>query len=223
MPVARFKDLCIDVADTAVVANFWARALGQQVVVDEDGDVSLHGPRFMPIRLSQVPEPKDAKNRVHLDLEVDDVTLLEALGATVVSASDEWFVLQDPEGNELCASPGESSPVPARAFALCVDCERPVELAAWWQRIVGGQPVPAPDGTPRWLLGAAGLGDLVWKFIPVPETRSVKNRVHWDVTADDVQVLIDAGATVIRQPGDDDPRTVLADPEGNEFCVVHPH
>ena len=219
VPIARIKDLCIDVADPALVANFWARALGLQVEALPDGGVSIGGPTSLRIWLNRVPEPKTAKNRVHLDLEVDDLGLLEALGATVVSASDEWAVLRDPEGNELCASPGESPTAPALVFALCVDCDRPVELAAWWQRIVGGQLVPAPDGTPRWMLGAAGLGDLAWKFIPVPEARSVKNRVHWDVTVADVGSLVDAGATVLRPADDEIGWTVMADPEGNEFCA----
>jgi hypothetical protein len=222
VPIARFKDLCFDVTDPAVVANFWARALGQQIELHDDGDASVHGPRFPRIWLNRVPEPKVVKNRVHLDLEVEDVSLLEALGATVVSATGDWTVLADPEGNELCASPEETSPVIARAFALCVDCERPVELAAWWQKVLGGQLVPAPDGTPRWLLGAAGLGDLAWKFIPVPEARSVKNRLHWDVTAESVRALLDVGATLLRASDDEISWSVLADPEGNEFCAFTP-
>ena len=45
---------------------------------------------------------------------------------------------------------------------------------------------------------------------------TVKNRIHWDVQTDDVQLLVDAGATVIGHQ----PRwTVMADPEGNEFCL----
>lgn len=222
MPLARFKDICFDVTDAALVANFWARALGQQIEVQDDGDASVAGPAFVRIWLNQVPEPKTVKNRVHLDMEVDDVGMLEALGARVLTSSDDWAVLQDPEGNELCASPDDPSPAIARPFAICVDCERPLELAAWWQSVIGGQLVPSSDGTPRWLLGGAGLGDLVWKFVPVPEPRSVKNRVHWDVTAPALQPLLDAGATLVREQDDEISWTILADPEGNEFCVFLP-
>ena len=57
-----------------------------------------------------VPEPKTAKNRLHLDLETDDraaeVARLVELGATHVADHDEWgiswSVLTDPEGNEFC-------------------------------------------------------------------------------------------------------------------------
>ena len=52
-------------------------------------------------------------------------------------------------------------------------------------------------------------------FDPVPEPKTVKNRMHWDVYGD-VAELVGRGATVL----DEQPRwTVLADPEGNEFCV----
>ena len=52
--------------------------------------------------------------------------------------------------------------------------------------------------------------------MPVPEPKTVKNRVHWDVLTPSVAALVEAGATVLsEQPG----WTVLADPEGNEFCA----
>jgi hypothetical protein len=56
-------------------------------------------------------------------------------------------------------------------------------------------------------------------FNKVPEPKTVKNRVHWDVTVSEVQPLVDAGARVLRPPGDDRRWHVLADPEGNEFCA----
>lgn len=61
--------------------------------------------------LQRVPEPKAGKNRMHLDLNVDDVdetmARLIALGATrrsdeILYYEHRWFVLADPEGNEFC-------------------------------------------------------------------------------------------------------------------------
>ncbi|MCA1844386.1 MAG: hypothetical protein LC792_14590, partial [Actinobacteria bacterium] len=62
-------------------------------------------------------------------------------------------------------------------------------------------------------------------FVPVPEPKTVKNRVHWDVKGS-VAALLEAGARMIR-PATEDPEPdrawdVLADPEGNEFCVFAP-
>jgi hypothetical protein len=136
--------MVIDCADPARLAGFWAEALGYQVqdppegfdswpayltslgvpesewnsasaVVDPDGA----GPR---IYLQRVPEPKAAKNRLHLDLNVagghevpigqrkdklaDTVERLRKLGASLVEEREQrgefWVVMRDPEGNEFC-------------------------------------------------------------------------------------------------------------------------
>jgi hypothetical protein len=52
----------------------------------------------------------------------------------------------------------------------------------------------------------------------VPEPKSGPNSVHWDV-AGDVAALSAAGATMLREPDGDVSWHVMADPEGNEFCV----
>jgi hypothetical protein len=56
-------------------------------------------------------------------------------------------------------------------------------------------------------------------FADVPEPKTVKNRIHWDVTVPDMAPLVAAGATVLRKPDDEVRWYVLADPEGNEFCA----
>ena len=110
----------------------------------------------------------------------------------------------------------------AKAFAICVDSDRPVETGAWWQARLGGTIGPGSDGRPRWLHGAAGLGEVVLKFVPVDDERVVKNRCHWDVTTDRVDELVEAGASVVRPQDDEIAWTVLRDPDGNEFCAFAP-
>ncbi len=56
-------------------------------------------------------------------------------------------------------------------------------------------------------------------FAPVPEPKTVKNRIHLDVTTADVDALVAAGATVLRAKDDQIGWTVMADPDGNEFCA----
>jgi Glyoxalase-like domain len=56
-------------------------------------------------------------------------------------------------------------------------------------------------------------------FAAVPEPKTAKNRIHWDVTVPSVAPLVEAGASVLREPGGDIRWHVLADPEGNEFCA----
>ena len=74
----------------------------------------------------------------------------------------------------------------------------------------------ANDGKPFWWVGdvpAMPFESIV--FDPVPEPKTVKNRIHWDLYGD-VGELLAHGATHLW----DRPNwTVLADPEGNEFCV----
>jgi hypothetical protein len=64
-------------------------------------------------------------------------------------------------------------------------------------------------------------------FLKVPEAKAVKNRLHIDLRPDDQQAeverLLALGARRVEVGQSDDPRTtweVLADPEGNEFCVL---
>jgi hypothetical protein len=56
-------------------------------------------------------------------------------------------------------------------------------------------------------------------FDSVPEPKTAKNRIHWDVTAPALRPLIDAGATVLASPSEGARWHVLADPEGGEFCA----
>ena len=113
--IARFRDVCLDANDPALVGRFWAAVLGREADVDADGDVRLRraadgGPG---IWVNRVPEPKTVKDRLHLDVTLEpgqEVTDLLRLGATVVTEPGDvaWWVLADPEGNEFCAFLPES-------------------------------------------------------------------------------------------------------------------
>ncbi|GAA3514851.1 VOC family protein [Actinocatenispora rupis] len=100
----RINGIVIDANDLESLAAFWSRLLGLAVTRREPDWVSL-GPY---LALQRVPEPKTAKNRVHLDVVADDFTAATAqaaaLGAVPVGAvaEDLWQVWQDPEGNEFC-------------------------------------------------------------------------------------------------------------------------
>jgi hypothetical protein len=63
-------------------------------------------------------------------------------------------------------------------------------------------------------------GPLIW-IVPVPEAKTVKNRMHIDVFGA-VEQIVALGARVVLPRGDDRDWNVLADPEGNEFCVFDP-
>jgi hypothetical protein len=220
MTLARWKDLCIDAARPAEVGSFWSDALRLHGTTMEDGDFVLRGVRpEQTVWINAVPEPKTVKNRVHLDLVTRSSDPLVADGGRileeVVEGDEKWTVLADPDGAELCIFDAAQG-VPS---GLVVDSVDPVALAVWWADVLHAEIFPATDGAPRWLAGVPGLPFDVWKFVPVPEPKTVKNRVHWDLVSTNVDALVSRGARVLRVPDDEVDWHLLADPEGNEFCV----
>jgi hypothetical protein len=109
---------------------------------------------------------------------------------------------------------------------LCMDTGDHQAQADWWCAALGyvrrepasGEPRPPED--PVLIVDPEGNGPMIW-VIPVPEGKVVKNRMHIDVFGgrDD---LLAAGATLVRAKDDDIGWDVMADPEGNEFCVFEP-
>ena len=218
--MATFKDLCLDTNDPRLVAPFWAPALGLSLEYQEAGDAVLRGPvPEQALWINTVPEPKTVKNRVHLDLHTVSIEALEALGATIAPVQDDddpWTVMLDPEGNELCGFVRDADKVPTyTVYEMAVDCADPDAIGGWWADVFGVE-LKQQEGKPwRWLEGVPGMPFDAWVFGPVPEPKTVKNRVHWDLYGD-VADFEARGATRLW----DMPRwTVLADPEGNEFCV----
>jgi len=111
---SRIAAIAIDALDPRRIADFWAAALGWQVV-EEDAEIISIAPadaRWPTIDVARVPERKGVKNRLHLDLRADgstareEVARLVALGARPVDVGQppdaSWTVLADPEGNEFC-------------------------------------------------------------------------------------------------------------------------
>ncbi|TCC42160.1 VOC family protein [Kribbella speibonae] len=223
MSVARFKDLCVDVASPSGMAAFWGQAIGLTVPADNPNVLVGDLPE-KTIWMCKVPEPKTVKNRVHLDVITGAVADLERSGATVLSPEtpdQQWTVLTDPEGGEFCGFVRETVPA-YRLMELIVDSADPEAQARWWANVVGGD-FSSREGRPyHWLENVPGLPFRYWVFNPVPEPKTVKNRVHWDVTAPALQPVLDAGATLLRPKDDEIGWNVCADPEGNEFCVFLP-
>jgi hypothetical protein len=220
MPIARFKDLCLDAGDPARLGVFWAAVLDRTWAANDDGDGLLTGPTPQrTIWINRVPEAKTVKQRVHLDIYAADLADLEALGATIVEprhGTRTWTVMADPEGGEFCAFLRADIPA-KRLHGLVVDSADPREQARWWAGVYGVG-VTDNDGWST-LEGVPGMPILTMDFVPVPEPKTLKNRIHWDVTIPVVAPLIEAAATVLREPGGDIYWHLLADPEGNEFCA----
>ena len=219
-PLAAYKDLCIDAVDADRLSRFWAVALGLRPERLGDGDVRLVGdtPEHT-VWVNTVPEPVTVKQRVHLDVRRDVAELVAAGGEVVDAESFRWTVMRDPEGGELCAFQPQDGRPPG-PYELGVDTDRDVlAIAGWWGRVLGCVPQRDSDGDVAYLEGIPGCPFESIVFAPVPEAKTVKNRIHLDLWAPDVGALVAAGAVVVREPGDEVRWHVLADPDGNEFCA----
>lgn len=106
-------EVVIDCHDPAGLAGFWSHVLGGPPRVRSESWATVHDPRpgGLLVGFQRVPEPKTAKNRVHLDIWSDDIPAdsdrLVAAGATksggiVYDETGAFQVLLDPEGNEFC-------------------------------------------------------------------------------------------------------------------------
>ena len=111
---------------------------------------------------------------------------------------------------------------------LDVDCADPYALAGFWADVLGyaRDPDDKPGDPEAALLPPDGVGPVLL-FLAVPEPKTVKNRLHVDLQPTDrtrdaeVDRLLGLGATLVddRRRADGTGWAVLADPEGNEFCV----
>ncbi|MBT2532685.1 VOC family protein [Arthrobacter sp. ISL-48] len=113
----RIQAFSMDSTDPKVPADFWEKALGWRRTYEVEDEIVLEPPAGSPqdgvspdLLFLKVPERKEVKNRLHLDLRPEDqaveVQRLEALGATRVSVGQgedvTWVVMADPDGNEFC-------------------------------------------------------------------------------------------------------------------------
>jgi predicted enzyme related to lactoylglutathione lyase len=105
-----------------------------------------------------------------------------------------------------------------------LDCADPDALAGFWAAALGFE--RHGSGGPYVSLRRPGTGQPELLLQQVPEAKRGKNRMHPDLRVADSEAevarLRELGATVLRGPLDDDGHwtTVMADPEGNEFCVI---
>ena len=112
--------------------------------------------------------------------------------------------------------------MPSRWEQVVVHAEDPARLARWWAEALGLAIVrEAPDEV-EVRRGPDGMPGLL--FVPVPDGRRGKSRLHLDLRPDDqeseVERLVDMGARLVGTGPGAAGWVMLADPEGNEFCVL---
>ena len=105
---------------------------------------------------------------------------------------------------------------------ICIDAADPTALGTWWSQALGWPQDVDEEGDVR-LTAPPGSGPN-WMFLRVGDRRNVKNRIHFDFVPDDqrteVERLLKMGARRVDIGQGEQSWVVLADPEGNEFCVL---
>jgi predicted enzyme related to lactoylglutathione lyase len=238
---ARLISLCIDANDPSLLARFWAAALRWNVdaeATDEVGLVPTDETSF-GILFEPVPERKSSQNRVHLDLttaSIDDqhetvATLLE-LGARHVdigqSPDEDHVVLADPEGNEFCIlAPGNNF------LASCprlgsINCDGTRAVGHFWSKALGW-PLVWDENEETAIQAPGRSGPMITWSGPPLMPKLAKNRLHLDIAPPaggsqqaEVERLVALGATRIDIGQGDVSWVVMADPDGNEFCILTP-
>jgi Glyoxalase-like domain len=147
-----------------------------------------------------------------------------------------WTVLADPEGNEFCVlDPRPIYRDTGPVAAVVADCADPAAVAGFWALASGWTPASSTASSTtgstasgRSLRAPDGQGPFL-ELLPSADPKTVKNRIHLDVAPDQdedqaaaVLALTKAGAVRLDIGQGNVPWTVLADPEGSEFCVLSP-
>lgn len=229
--------------DEAAVGRFWAEALGWGLSSEGPGvanvepiGITLPDPTVLGVDVVAVPDPETVRYRAHLDLattsaahQVELVARLKELGATPADIGQgdvPWTVLADPEGNVFCVL--EPRPIyrdTGPIAAVVVDCADPRAMARFWADATDWTLLEVSDDQAR-LRSAAGVGPHL-EFLRTPDAHTKRHRVHLDVApyrsddlAAEVARLRAMGATDADVGQGDVPWKCLADPEGNEFCVL---
>jgi catechol 2,3-dioxygenase-like lactoylglutathione lyase family enzyme len=241
----RAVHIVIDAADPSRLAAFWAAALGWEVAADEPDEAFVApagfgypSPGALPLVFVPVGDVKTARNRVHLDLattsdehqaaEVERLLALGAIRADIGQGKVPWEVLADPEGNEFCVLEPREVYLDARPIAaVVIDSADPVANARFWA-IAAGWELHESDQDFASLRVAGGIGPYI-ELLRNPDAKTMKNRIHVDVappsggdTQAEARRLRAAGAVSADVGQGGQTWIVLADPEGNEFCVLSP-
>jgi predicted enzyme related to lactoylglutathione lyase len=232
--------VCVDASDPSGLARFWAGVLGWEMAGDLQDGIALlpsddtgFGMRFLPTR-----EQKTGLNVMHFhltstSLEDQQQTVARSLGLGArhidvgQRPEDGHVVLADPEGNEFCIiEPGNNFLADCGFFGELA-CDGSQEVGYFWSAALGWPLVWDQDQETA-IRSPHGGPKISWGGPPLMP-KAGKNRLHFDLAppADgdqqaEVDRLISLGATRIDIGQGEVSWVVMADPDGNEFCVLTP-
>jgi predicted enzyme related to lactoylglutathione lyase len=238
---SRIVELSFDANEPLLLARFWAEALRWEIEDDTQDEITLLATddTGFNIVFAPVPEKKEMQSRIHFDLTTssledqnESVEHLIAIGGSHLDIGqgpeDLHVVLADPEGNEFCVIEPQNNFLAGCPRLGSVTCDGTREVGYFWSAVLDWPlvwdqdeetAIRAPDGTgPKITWGGPPL-------LPKPP----KNRLHFDIAPfagtdqqAEVERLISLGATRVDLGQGDVPWVVMADRDGNEFCVLTP-
>ncbi|MET7378557.1 VOC family protein [Streptomyces sp. NPDC005526] len=242
---SRLFALCFDASRPLGLAQFWSGVLGWETVDDPYDGVTLlpSDDTGFRIRFAPTREPKAGPNRMHFDLtstslEDQQQTVARALrlGARHIDIGQRpeegHMVLADPEGNEFCVIEPGNDFLADCGFIGALACDGSQEVGYFWSEALGWPLVWDQDQETA-IRSPHGGPKITWGGPPVaPKTN--RNRLHFDLVPPvpgerraEIERLLSLGATRIDTVQEDTgqdtaDRVAMADPDGNEFCLLRP-
>ncbi|MFG2603274.1 VOC family protein [Streptomyces sp. NPDC048514] len=222
------------------LAEFWSGVLGWETADDPRDGVAVLPGDDTGFRIGFVPsrERKAGQNRMHFDLtstslEDQQRTVARALelGARHIdvgqSPQDAHVVLADPEGNEFCVIEPGNGFLADCGFIGALSCDGSQEVGYFWSEALGWPLVWDQDQETA-IRSPHGGPKITWGGPPLMP-RTGGNRLHFDIAPPahgdlraEVGHLLSLGAVRVESGTSEDDRVAMADPDGNEFCVLTP-
>jgi hypothetical protein len=232
--------LTLDANDPEVLGRFWGGVLGREVVPAVSGGRSLvpHGDTEFRIHFQPSTEPRRGPNQMHFDLNSDSDEAQAAMVERVLELGGRHLdigqgpdvphvVMADPEGNELCVGEAGNAFTAGCGTIGCVSSDGSQAVGYFWSAALGWPLVWDQDEETA-IQSPRGGSKISWGGPPYNE-RLGKNRLHLDLVPTDgagleeeVERLLGLGARHADIGQGDVAWVVLADPDGNEFCVLPP-
>ena len=234
---SRLFAVSFDASRPMRVARFWSGLLGWETADDPHDGVTLlpHDDTGFRLRFPPTRDPKVGQNRMHFDLTSDSPehqqqTVAKALdlGARHIDVGQRpeegHVVLADPEGNEFCVIEPGNTFLADCGFIGALACDGSQEVGYFWSEALGW-PLVWDQNQETAIRSPSGGPKISWGGPPLmPKTG--KNRVHFDLAPPansdwqaEVARLLSLGATRA-DTGQGDGKVAMADPDGNEFCVL---
>jgi catechol 2,3-dioxygenase-like lactoylglutathione lyase family enzyme len=237
MTVTARLDLAIfDAADIDRVGSFYAALTGWDVVRQDPERYGIRTPDGQEVEFQRAPDHvaprwpgQEHPQQVHLDLQTDDpgadAERAVGLGATRLADGPNWITLADPAGHpfDLCQAEGVG-PV-MRLFAVTIDAPDASALARFYADLTGmAVTYDGPEGS---FLTGGGKSVLFQQISGYHPPRwpdpAHPQQAHLDLLVEDLAAgearALELGARRLGAGGER--FTVLADPAGHPFCLVH--